>query len=103
MAGALLTGVFARAVWGGASGLLDGNAAQVGTQALAVLATVVYSGGAGYLLLKLVGVVAPLRATHREEGLGLDVPQHGEEAYGNGEGAILVSLSRAAAPSGGKS
>ena len=34
--------------------------------------------------------MAPLRATSREEGLGLDVTQHGEEAYSHGEGAILV-------------
>jgi len=32
----------------------------------------------------------PLRASSREEGLGLDVTQHGEEAYTQGEGAILV-------------
>jgi len=28
--------------------------------------------------------------TEREEALGLDVAQHGEEAYATGEGAILV-------------
>ena len=39
----------------------------------------------------------PLRADAREEGLGLDVTQHGEEAYSRGEGAILccTSASRA--------
>ena len=31
-----------------------------------------------------------LRATTREEGLGLDITQHGEEAYARGEGAILL-------------
>jgi Amt family ammonium transporter len=31
-----------------------------------------------------------VRATSRDEGLGLDVTQHGEEAYSRGEGAILV-------------
>ncbi|MGH2926263.1 MAG: hypothetical protein ACRDK1_09870 [Solirubrobacterales bacterium] len=33
----------------------------------------------------------PLRATEREEALGMDVVQHGEEAYVTGEGAILVT------------
>ncbi len=33
----------------------------------------------------------PLRVTEREEALGLDVTQHGEEAYVTGEGAILVT------------
>ena len=32
----------------------------------------------------------PLRADDRLQGRGLDVELHGEEAYGNGEGAILV-------------
>ena len=34
----------------------------------------------------------PLRATEHEEALGMDVVQHGEEAYATGEGAILISL-----------
>jgi ammonium transporter, Amt family len=33
----------------------------------------------------------PLRATAREEAIGMDVIQHGEEAYVTGEGAILVA------------
>ena len=33
----------------------------------------------------------PLRATEHEEALGMDVIQHGEEAYVTGEGAILVA------------
>ncbi len=32
----------------------------------------------------------PLRVTEHEEALGMDVTQHGEEAYLTGEGAILV-------------
>jgi Amt family ammonium transporter len=32
----------------------------------------------------------PLRASQRDEALGMDVVQHGEEAYVTGEGAILV-------------
>ena len=31
-----------------------------------------------------------LRAAPETEGLGMDVTQHGEEAYTNGEGSILV-------------
>jgi ammonium transporter, Amt family len=36
-------------------------------------------------------LVMPLRATEHEEALGMDIVQHGEEAYATGEGAILVS------------
>ena len=32
----------------------------------------------------------PLRATEREEALGMDIVSHGEEAYATGEGALLV-------------
>jgi Amt family ammonium transporter len=91
MVGALLTGVFSEKAWSGvADGLLFGNPGQLGIQAVAVLATIVYSATVSYALLKLVGVLMPLRAEAGEEGLGMDVSQHGEEAYADGEGAILV-------------
>ncbi len=43
------------------------------------------------MLLRLIGAVAPLRVSERDEGTGLDVAQHGEEAYVHGDGAILIS------------
>ncbi len=90
--GALLTGILAQKAWNGvADGVLFGNPAQLAIQALAVLAVIVYSGVGTFVLLKLVGVFVPLRvADPGAEGLGLDVGQHGEEAYTTGEGAILV-------------
>jgi len=89
--GALLTGVLAQKSWNGvADGLLFGNPRQILVQAAGVSAVFVYSAVLTFGLLKLIALVAPLRATAREEGLGLDVTQHGEEAYTRGEGAILV-------------
>jgi Amt family ammonium transporter len=89
--GALLTGVFADKVWsGGGNGLVGGNAAQIGIQAVGIAAALVYSGAMTFVLLKLIGLVVPIRATAREEALGLDVSDHGEEAYAEGEGAILI-------------
>jgi Amt family ammonium transporter len=89
--GALLTGVLAQKSWNGvADGLLFGNPAQLGIQALAVVLAVAYSGALSYGLLKLVGLLVPLKVGARDEGLGLDVSQHGEEAYARGEGAILI-------------
>jgi Amt family ammonium transporter len=80
--GALLTGVFAeRSINGVFDGLIAGNAAQVGIQALAVGTAILYSGVASFVLLKLIGLVMPLRATASEEAEGLDVTMHGEEAY----------------------
>jgi Amt family ammonium transporter len=89
--GALLTGVLAEKAWNGvADGALFGNFRQLGVQAVAVLVSIAYSAAATFALLKLVAAFVPLRATAREEGLGLDVSQHGEEAYAREEGAILI-------------
>jgi Amt family ammonium transporter len=89
--GALLTGVLASKTWNGATdGLLFGNPRQLLIQAAAVGAAILFSGVGTFVLLKLVGLVASLRVTSRDEGLGLDVSQHGEEAYAQDEGAILV-------------
>ncbi len=97
--GALLTGVFAQKSFNGlADGLLFGNPAQLGIQALAVVVALAYSGIGTFILLQIVGLFLPLRATHKEEGLGLDVSQHGEEAYASGEGAILVLSDQGASP-----
>ncbi len=92
MTGALLTGVFALKAWnsGGADGLLAGNPAQLGIQALGVATSLVYAGVMTFLILKVLGLVTVLRAAPRTEGLGMDVSQHGEEAYSSGEGSILV-------------
>jgi ammonium transporter, Amt family len=80
--GALLTGVFAeKAINGVANGALFGNPAQLGIQAIAVLAAIVYSGVMSFVLLKLIGLVVPLRADADDETSGLDESQHGEEAY----------------------
>jgi Amt family ammonium transporter len=70
--------VFAVNAIGGTAGLLEGNAPQVATQLYGVLATLVWSGGVTFVLLKLVGVFAPLRVTLQQELEGLDISQHGE-------------------------
>jgi Amt family ammonium transporter len=89
--GALLTGVLASKAWNGTvDGLLYGNPGQLAIQAIGVGAAIAYSGVASFLLLKLINLVVPLKAATKEEGLGLDVSQHGEEAYADDEGAILI-------------
>jgi ammonium transporter, Amt family len=90
--GILFIGFFAEAAWNGVSdGLFYGNAAQLGDQALAAFTAPVYAFLATFVLLKLIGWAMPLRASEREEGIGMDVVQHGEEAYVTGEGAILIT------------
>jgi len=88
--GALLTGVFAQASWGGSNGLLFGNPKQLAIQALAVAAAAIYSGLLSWFILIGLSKLMAVRIGFREEGRGLDVSQHGEQAYSDSEGAILV-------------
>jgi Amt family ammonium transporter len=90
--GILFIGFFAQFSWNGISdGALFGNGAQLADQVVAALAGPAYAFGATYLLLKLIGLLMPLRGPEREEAIGMDVVHHGEEAYASGEGAILVT------------
>jgi Amt family ammonium transporter len=92
LTGILFLGFVAQLSWNGVSdGLLYGNAHQLGWQAIAGLAAPAYAFTATFVLLRLLALVMPLRATEHEEALGMDVVQHGEQAYASGEGAILVS------------
>jgi Amt family ammonium transporter len=92
LTGILFLGFVAQLSWNGVSnGLLYGNARQLAWQAIAALAGPAYAFTATFVLLRLIALVTPLRATEREEGIGMDIVEHGEEAYATGEGAILVS------------
>ena len=99
--GALLTGVFAnKALNGLADGALFGNPAQLGVQATAIAAAIVYSGVMSFILLKAISLVLPLRATASDESTGLDISAHGEEAYlhSDGGGRSNVSMMTESAP-----
>ncbi len=77
--GALLTGIFAKEAIGGAAGLLEGNTGQLWLQFIGVAFTIVYTGVFTYVILKIVNLITPLRATVEEETQGLDLRQHGEQ------------------------
>jgi Amt family ammonium transporter len=95
--GALLTGVFAeKALNGVADGLLFGNPRQLLIQGVAVLAALLYSAVMSFVLLKLVGLVIPLRAASADESEGLDITQHGEEAYIHSGGLSPAAVGAAA-------
>jgi Amt family ammonium transporter len=76
--GAMLTGVFAVAAIGGTAGLLEGNAAQMWTQAKGVLATIVYDGVMTFIILKVIDLLVGLRVSEDDEREGLDLTLHGE-------------------------
>jgi Amt family ammonium transporter len=77
--GALLTGLLAtKAVNPDAA---DGSLKLLGIQAIGVVATYAWSGGISWVLLKLVGLVTPLRAEEQDEWSGMDASESGERAY----------------------
>jgi ammonium transporter, Amt family len=83
--GTLLTGVFAAAVISaspespaGFSGLIEGNPRQILVQLYGVVAVAIWSGVISYVLLKVIGLLVPLRVNQQSEIEGLDLTQHGE-------------------------
>ena len=101
LTGILFIGFFAQESWNGvADGLLYGDAEQLGWQALAAVAAPVYA----FVRDVRAAAASSARscrcapATTRRRS-GMDVVQHGEEAYATGEGAILIEP-EFAAPSG---
>ena len=80
--GSIATGLFATAtVFPGVSGLFFGNAGQLGAQLMAVAVVVPFAFFGSYALLKVVNVFSPLRVSPEAEDAGLDLSEHGEEAY----------------------
>ena len=89
--GAIMTGVFATGavnpIFKDAAGnplpvgLIDGNAAQVVNQLIAVGLTVAFAAFGSFVILKLVDVFIGLRVSEEGESVGLDATQHGETAY----------------------
>ncbi|MGE4011325.1 MAG: ammonium transporter [Alphaproteobacteria bacterium] len=82
--GALLTGVFATQVITGAKdpvGMIDGNAGQLMIQIYAVLATVVYTAVATFIIAKIVDVIIGLRVPEEMERDSLDQRLHGESIH----------------------
>ena len=80
--GAVLTGVFADAAFGG-KGLAEGMtlAGQVWAQVQGVLLTAAYTAVASYVILKGIDLVMGLRVDEESEALGLDLSQHDERGY----------------------
>jgi Amt family ammonium transporter len=76
--GAILTGVFAVEAIGGTKGLLEGNAAQVMIQIYGIIATIVWSAVATFVILIAIKATMGLRVDDQTEVEGLDIRLHGE-------------------------
>ena len=81
--GAFATGIFAAAAIGGTAGLIDGNAGQLVTQVIAIVATMVYSFVVTLVILKVLDLIPGLgiRVSNDDEDMGLDLSAHGERAF----------------------
>ncbi len=78
--GTILVAVFGSTSFAG--GLGDFSIGkQLMTQSLASLWTILLSGAASYVILKIIDRTMGLRVTHEEENQGLDLAEHGEAAY----------------------
>jgi len=80
--GAMLTGVFAAAEFGGV-GLASGMtiSSQLTIQGISVLTTLVYSGVMSFVILKLIDMIIGLRVDEEQESQGLDMSLHDERGY----------------------
>ena len=92
ISGALLTGVFATTAVNpaGADGVLAGQWHLLGVQALAVLATIALAAAGTAAVLGAIRVVMPLRLSMADEIQGVDLSEHGEEAYYGGDVGALA-------------
>jgi len=81
--GALCTGLFASKLVNaaGGDGLFFGNPGQMGVQALAIGATLVYSFVISFILFKILDATMGLRVIPDEEVAGLDISEHQETGY----------------------
>jgi Amt family ammonium transporter len=79
--GSIATGLFATTMVNNINGLFYGNSGLLFAQVLSVVIVAAYSFFGSYLLLKVINVFSPLRVSPEEEDKGLDLSQHGEEAY----------------------
>ena len=71
--GALLTGVFADPA---INALGEGH--SIVTQFVGILATIIWTAVASFVILMIVKVLVGLRPSEQEEEEGLDITQHGE-------------------------
>ena len=84
--GTLFAGIFSATSLGVFSGYgfadgIETMGGQLTVQAIGVVATIAYTAVITWVILKVVGVITPLRTTEEEEVQGLDVVDHEETGY----------------------
>jgi Amt family ammonium transporter len=79
--GVLAVGIFADGTYGGVQGLITGHVGQFLLQLVNVATALVWVGLTMSLTFYIVKKTIGLRASRKEELAGLDIPEHGIEAY----------------------
>jgi Amt family ammonium transporter len=79
--GLLAVGIFSDGSYGGVAGLVAGNGSQILAQLVAMAVVIVWALGTGLLMFALIKRGMGLRASAEEEREGLDISEHGVEAY----------------------
>jgi Amt family ammonium transporter len=80
--GAILTGIFVASTFGG-SGLAENTSitAQVLSQTLSVVATIIWSALLSFVILKIIDKIIGIRVSEEHEVEGLDITSHDERGY----------------------
>ncbi len=79
--GGLMTGLFADPAVNGVSGLCFGDVAQLGRQALSIVISIAIAVVGSLICIGIVRTFTKLRVEKKHELMGLDVSEHGENAY----------------------
>ncbi|MDP8258548.1 MAG: ammonium transporter [Candidatus Aadella gelida] len=80
--GTLAVGLFAESAYGGTNGFLHGGGTSLFmTQLTGVLSVFAWVFGSAFLLFLIIRKVMGLRVTEQEQLKGLDIDEHGMEAY----------------------
>ena len=80
--GTLMVGLFAQEAYGGVNGLFFGGGfSQLGWQAIGVVTCFAWAFSLGFIFFKVLKATIGLRVSPKEELEGLDLVEHGMDAY----------------------
>jgi Amt family ammonium transporter len=79
--GLLCVGIFADGTYGGIQGLITGHGAQLVLQLIDIGALIAWVAPTMFITFWIIKKTIGLRASKKEELAGLDIPEHGIEAY----------------------
>lgn len=79
--GLLAVGIFADGTYGGVSGLIVGDTGQIVAQLISMAVVTAWALATGFVLFRVLKSTMGLRVPEKDEAAGLDLTEHGLEAY----------------------